>query len=166
MRTPSDLTNRRFGRLVAMTPTHFNNRTAWLCQCDCGKLTTVMTHRLAGEVTQSCGCFRKDYLSNRAVARNTIHGHNTKTNRTGAHKSWAAMMSRCNCPSDGSYFEYGGRGIKVCERWKDFVNFLSDMGERPLGKSIDRIDVDGGYSPDNCKWSTASEQQQNKRCHK
>lgn len=83
-------------------------------------------------------------------------------NRTPTHVSWESMKMRCNGVNDPSYPRYGGKGIKVCERWKKFKNFLEDMGERPPGKTLDRIDNTGNYSPENCKWSTKKEQQRNK----
>lgn len=93
------------------------------------------------------------------------HGHslgNYKT-RSKTYRSWERMRERCNRPKHKSYAYYGGRGIKICERWNDFNNFLSDMGERPEGKTIDRINVNGNYEPSNCKWSTSREQRVNQR---
>lgn len=84
--------------------------------------------------------------------------------KTGTHKSWESMKQRCLNPNASDYHRYGGRGVTVCSRWKDsFENFLADMGERPEGKSLDRIESEKGYEPNNCKWSTPREQQLNKR---
>lgn len=93
----------------------------------------------------------------------TKHGHSRKAWKSPTYKSWHAMMKRCHQTGATEYRLYGGRGINVCERWQDFRNFLADMGERPTGHSLDRIDPDGHYEPGNCRWATNLEQQNNKR---
>lgn len=82
------------------------------------------------------------------------------------YATWKSMRQRCNDPNSSSYPRYGGRGIQVCSRWDDFQTFLADMGERPEGKTLDRIDNDGGYEPSNCRWATRSQQEKNKRPYK
>ena len=94
------------------------------------------------------------------------HGHNSISKPTKTYKSWIGMRSRCNCKTDEKYPRYGGRGIRVCSRWDHFSNFLLDMGERPSGMTIDRIDNDGHYEPGNCRWATPTQQSNNTRTNR
>jgi hypothetical protein len=91
------------------------------------------------------------------------HGHARRKKFSPTYISWVGMIQRCEYPNHIKYSQYGGRGITVCDRWKTFINFLSDMGERPNGKSLDRIDLNQGYCPSNCRWATKSEQMRNTR---
>lgn len=91
------------------------------------------------------------------------HGHSSRGARTPTYYSWRAMRARCKYACVRDYRLYGGRGIRVCERWEDFVNFLADMGERPEGATLDRIDGDSNYEPSNCRWATPLEQRHNRR---
>lgn len=146
-----DLSSQRFGRLVAKSETGERTRGGsflWRCVCDCGAAVTVARNNLISGNTKSCGCLVLDVR--RAVgSRPKTHGKSG----TPTHRTWVAMRLRCRSPTVRSYENYGGRGIKVCDRWQKFENFLADMGERPgPDYSIDRIDPDGNYEPDNCRW--------------
>lgn len=163
---PIDLTGQRFGKLVALSPARvLHGRRGWTCACDCGASTTVSTLNLRADKTKSCGCLRREACSAIAIEHNFRHGHNTTAHKTPTWNSWNAMLKRCRQPAHTSYSSYGGRGITVCERWLDFRAFLADMGERPDGRTLDRVNVNGNYEPSNCRWATRSEQQRNKRCH-
>lgn len=96
-------------------------------------------------------------------ARETRHGHNTQAGSSPTHRSWAHMIQRCRNPNNTNYAHYGGRGISVCDRWLSFESFLADMGERPDGTTLDRIDVNGNYALENCRWAPNRVQKANQR---
>ena len=145
-----DISNKRFGKLIALNVSHQVNKLYfWNCICDCGNKLITSGNRLRYGKTKSCGCIVK-----------TQNG----LSRSPSYRSWDAMIQRCYDKSVPHYERYGGRGISVCDRWKNsFLDFLKDMGDRPEGKTLDRIDNNGNYEPLNCKWSTIKEQSSNKR---
>lgn len=159
---PFDLTGQRFGRLIALERVDAPGESRWNCRCDCGGEKTVLAYNLRIGATQSCGCLHRE----RIRAANTTHGHTTGGKSSRTYRSWRHMRERCTNPKDQDYPNYGGRGIAVCERWKTFENFLADMGETPVGRSIDRIDVNGDYEPGNCRWATNREQSLNTRSNR
>jgi len=150
-----NLIGRRLGKLVVVS--YFGKvkgRAAWNCVCDCGNEKVISTEHI--NRVKSCGCFQLE----RTSAANRTHGH-TKT-RT--YRIWTGMKQRCSNQKTNSYADYGGRGIKVCDRWlHSFENFLADMGECPPGLEIDRADNDGNYEPGNCQWATEKTQANNRR---
>lgn len=144
---------RRFGSLVAQRRLPGSR---YECLCDCGNTTIVRTTSLTSGNTSSCGC---------KAAKNTI-GDRRRTHgqrKTPAYTTWSSMMTRCYNSNAANYWYYGGRGIRVCKRWHEFSAFYEDMGERPKGHTLDRIDPDGDYTPSNCRWATHSTQMSNKR---
>lgn len=149
--------------VVGPAPRKYNQVT-WSVRCECGTMRELPASALRRGNTKSCGCLRYTEKSRNAIrARTTKHGHNTPgTPVSATYVSWYAMTSRCHNPKSTGYSRYGGRGIKVCERWRDFRNFLADMGERPPGCSIDRFpNNDGDYEPANARWATTTEQIRN-----
>lgn len=156
-----DITGCKFGRLIAQWPVGITRRANkyWLCLCDCGNLCVARIYDLGNGVS-SCGCWRAE-LERIGHPR---HGHARGRRRSREYASWYAMRSRCGNPNTFRYELYGGRGIRVCDRWNhSFENFLADMGLRPPGTSIDRYpNPDGDYEPGNCRWATAKQQRHNR----
>ncbi len=131
----------------------------YLCRCDCGTEKAHSAYTISVGNSKSCGCLRREISS---LGR---HGHARTTGKSKAYLVWEQMCGRCNCPTNKSFANYGGRGITVCERWLKFDHFLADMGEPPTGLMIERSDVNGNYEPSNCSWASRIDQNNNTRAN-
>lgn len=157
-----DLSGRTCGRLKVLDRAGSNKRghALWRCRCVCGTEILVRGSALNSGGTKSCGCAVIERASRMSVGYLTTHGKR----KTKTYQSWVGILARCLNTNNPAYKDYGARGIQVCERWRSFENFLSDMGERPDKCTIDRHpNNDGNYEPTNCRWATYSQQNQNRR---
>jgi hypothetical protein len=167
-----DVTGQRFFRLVAIERVA-ESPPSWRCRCDCGGEKVVAGRNLRSGGVKSCGCWNREtgVIAGRVNGKvNTLrHGHTRNGRPTPEYTCWQNMWARCRNPKNPKYADYGGRGIKVCDRWRDYAAFLADMGPQPpplgwgLSWSVDRIDNDGNYEPGNCRWATPRDQRHNRR---
>lgn len=154
----------KFGRLTALW---FVEKRAyipvWLFSCDCGGLKQIRIDAVLSGRARSCGCYHRNVVVSSLGKQNKTHG----LSKTKIYYVWKSMRSRCSNPNREDYERYGGRGIRVCDEWEtSFELFLEDMGECPIGMSLDRINNEGHYEPGNCRWATKSEQVHNRRARR
>lgn len=162
------LGGRVFGRLLVLAPSFVQS--GWVTGCECGEVLVVKANAMLAGRQVSCGCWKNEQAVRnakasgpKAGATRTRHGRAKDGVRDRAYSTWEGMIARCTNPKTINYRWYGAKGVTVCERWRDFANFLADMGEPPPSLTLDRINPFGNYEPGNCRWATHAEQARNKR---
>lgn len=162
MESKDPMLNKKFNRLtiIEFAGLSRNKSRLYKCRCDCGKIVVKRGCQIRQNQIKSCGCYRREDSAKKGKALATHH-HCSNGIKSPTYYSWMAMRERCTRKKHPHYARYGGNGIIVCERWQKFENFLADMEVRPEGKTLDRIDGNKGYSPENSRWATPTVQQRN-----
>jgi len=159
----TDISGQKFGKLTVLSfYGRKQSRKYWNCICECGSVKEYRQTSLNFGTSKSCGCTRMKNMKLASLLSLTKHGKTSKGNSK-IYRIWANMITRCTNPKSTNYKYYGGRGISVCDEWKIFINFYNDMGDCPDGLTLDRIDVNGNYCKNNCRWADWETQCKNKR---
>lgn len=167
----TDLIGKKIGRLsvAELIQSDDKKHRFFKCLCECGQEKIAREDHLKSGRSRSCGCLRSEKAAEKGRgfgATRKTHGHAAGFETTPTYRTWQSMKARCLDKNHKHYKNYGGRGIKVCDAWMEFYTFLFDMGDRPKGTTIERVDNGGNYEPGNCVWATVKQQSRNKRTNR